>query len=358
MFSKCVDSQSQVPLDELKEKILIRKQELGDSLVILTHHYQRPEIVEIGDFVGDSFKLAKEAAALSNVKHVIFCGVNFMAEAADILTADEVSVQLAAPTAICPMAEMASVEYAEAAAKRIEKITGKKPIPVVYMNSYADIKAFAGRLGGIVCTSSNAPKAVEWALAQDRPVLFLPDRNLGLNTAAKLGIPRSKIALWDRKSPDGNVSDEELARAEMIVWGGFCHVHVMFKPSHIEAVRRRDPNAKVVVHPECDPDVVDAADANGSTEFIVRYIKDQPSGSTIYVGTEVHLVERLNSEYDDKRILPLWNGGICFNMAKTTLMHISCAIDEKFLGKSGLIRVDSSLAQDAKIALDNMLSLK
>jgi len=343
--------------EELNDFILQRKRDLGDDLVILVHHYQRPDVVAYGDLLGDSLKLARLAAEQSHAKHVLFCGVRFMAEAADILTPDHTNVQLSAPSAGCPMADMADEEQAQKAFDAIVRTTGRPPIPVVYMNSSSELKAFCGRNGGLVCTSSNAEKAVRWAMDQGDTVLFFPDEHLGRNTAKTIGLKPEEIALWDRLSDDGELTDAQIADARLVLWKGFCHVHVSLTEQHVHAVRALSPDASIVVHPECPTEVTALVDGVGSTEYIVQYLKQQPAGSEIYVGTEVHMIERMAAEYSDRIIKPLSPGAVCFNMAKTTPAHIACALAEENLGTWGHINVDAAVASDARKALDRMLEI-
>ena len=343
--------------EELKDFILQRKRELGDDLVILAHHYQRSDVVEYGDLLGDSLKLARLAAEQSHARHVLFCGVRFMAEAADILTPKDTIVQLSAPSAGCPMAAMADEEQAQQAFDAIVRVTGKPPVPVVYMNSTSELKAFCGRNGGLVCTSSNAARAMQWAMDKGSTVLFFPDEHLGRNTANALNLAPQDTVLWDRLSDDGALSDRQIADARVVLWAGFCHVHVSLSSQHVHAVRALSPEARVVVHPECPTEVTSLVDAVGSTEFIIQYLEQQPPGSETYVGTEVHMVERMAATYPDRIIKPLAPGAVCFNMAKTTPAHVACALAEENLGRWGRIGVEPEIAGDARQALDRMLEI-
>ena len=343
--------------EDLNDFILQRKRELGDDLVILAHHYQRADVVGYGDFLGDSLKLARLAAEQSHARHVLFCGVRFMAEAADILTPRDTIVQLSAPSAGCPMADMADESQAQQAFDAIARVTGKPPVPVVYMNSTSELKAFCGRNDGLVCTSSNAAKAMQWALDQGSTVLFFPDEHLGRNTAKALNLSPDEVVLWDRLSDDGALTDRQIGDARVVLWSGFCHVHVSLTAQHVHAVRALSPGAHIVVHPECPTEVTSRVDAVGSTEFIIQYLEQQPPGSETYVGTEVHMVERMAAQYQDRSIKHLAPGAVCFNMAKTTPAHVACALAQENLGQWGRIEVDPSIAGDARRALDRMLEI-
>ncbi len=347
-----------LPAPELTGYIQRRKKELGSSLLILTHHYQRPEIVALGDFVGDSFKLAQTAASVKGVKNVVFCGVNFMAEAVSTLVNNDVVVQLSSPTSGCPMADMAEEQDVLDAVNAIRDVGHDVVIPVVYMNSTSEIKAIAGGMGGCVCTSSNADKAVAWALAQRAKVLFLPDEYLGVNTCRKLGLPEKDYCVYERGKEKGSLSNNQIKAAKVLIWNGFCHVHKGFKPEHIIAARAMSANAKVAVHPECSPEVVQMADAVGSTEFLVKYVESQPEGSTVFVGTENNLVRRLAASHAGKRILPLSNEAVCFNMAKNTPAHLACSLKDENLGIWGKVSVPLESKLFAAVALNRMLSLE
>jgi quinolinate synthase len=343
---------------ELRKRIIAKKKELGDKLVILTHHYQRIEIVEFHDFLGDSYALAKSAAGQKNAEHIVFCGVRFMAEAADILTGDEKKVYLANPTAGCPMADMASDKDVYRAWQHIESIIGKgKMIPLSYMNSTAGMKAFCGRHDGLICTSSNAQAAFDYCLEKNKKLFFFPDQHLGRNTANMKGIAKEKIVVWDPNKKDGGVSDDRIINAEVVLWYGYCPVHIMFKPEHIRRIRRERPEVKVIVHPECPEEIVNRADAAGSTSFIVKYVENAPPGSVIAIGTELNLVNRLALNNPDKEIINLSGSGcsICSNMYRTSLQDLCFTLENP--GKAELVRVPEETSHYARIALERMLEV-
>lgn len=341
--------------NELIEKIRAKKQEFGKELIILTHHYQRKEIVELGDFVGDSFELARKAAADRDCRYIVFCGVHFMAESAAILAQPHQIVQIPNVEAGCWMANMAEPETVKSAWEQLESVAGKDSIiPVVYMNSDAELKAFCGKRGGVVCTSSNAPKAVRWAFGQKDKILFFPDQHLGRNVGHDLGIPPEEMIVWSPDKPMGGNDPEAVRRAKLILWDGYCLVHTRFTVDHIEKMRREFPEAKVVVHPECPREVVAAADACGSTSFIVKYVKEAPVGSTVVIGTEINLVHRLALEYPDKKVLDLYNS-LCPNMFKINLGNLLQMLNN--IGKVNVVTVPEEIKAEAKLALDRMLAL-
>jgi quinolinate synthase len=344
--------------DEMKERITARKQELGDRLVILTHHYQRLEIVKFHDFLGDSYALAKSASQQQRAEYIVFCGVRFMAEAADILTGSDKKVYLANASAGCPMADMAPEHEVYQAWERIESAIGKdRMIPLSYMNSTAEMKAFTGKHGGLICTSSNADAAFDYCFKQEKKLFFFPDQHLGRNTANKKGIATDQVVVYDPKIKDGGVSDEQLERAQVILWYGYCPVHVNFLPEQIEKVRRDLPGVKVVVHPECPEETVALADSAGSTSHIVKYVKQAPDGAIIAIGTDLNLVHRLTVEYPRKRIFGLCanNCVVCSNMYRTSLQDL-CFTLENF-DKAELVQVPQETAHNAQIALERMLEV-
>ncbi len=341
--------------DELVDKILLKKQELGNQLIILTHHYQRKEIVALGDFVGDSFELSRKAAADRQCRHIVFCGVHFMAESAAILSQPHQIVQIPEEEAGCWMAEMADTPLVEPAFEQLESLAGKGAIvPIVYMNSDAELKAFCGTHGGIVCTSSNADKALKWAFEKAEKVLFFPDRHLGHNTGYALGLTAEQMAVWSPHKPFGGNEPEALRRARLILWDGYCLVHTRFTCEQIENSRARHPGAKVIVHPECPRELVAMADASGSTSRIEKYVKDAPAGSTIIIGTEINFIERLASEYPDKQVVEL-HRSLCPNMFKINLANLLDTLEN--LGEKNVVRVAEDIKAEAKVALDRMLAL-
>jgi len=340
--------------EETIERIKKKKAELGSNLVILAHHYQRKEIVDLSDFRGDSYGLAKRAAQ-QKAEFIVFCGVHFMAESAEILTRGEQKVYLPNAAAGCPLAEMAEMADVEVAWESLIGALGADLVtPIVYVNSDAELKAFCGRHGGATCTSSNAAAVIGWGLKQREKVLFFPDEHLGRNTGKRLGIEPENTALWDPELPLGGNTVEQLRNARLILWKGFCHVHTWFSKEHVEAVRRGFPGVKVVVHPECIQEVVDLSDESGSTEFIVNYVHSAPPGSVIAIGTEVNLVSRLASEYPDKKVIEL-SRSLCANMFKINLKNLLWTLES--LNDVNLVRVDPALADDARVALERMLRI-
>lgn len=341
--------------DQLMEKIRVRKRELGSQLMILTHHYQRKEIVGLGDFVGDSFELARKAAADRECRYIVFCGVHFMAESAAVLAKPHQIVQIPDEEAGCWMAEMADTQMVKPAFEQLESLAGKGSIiPVVYMNSDADLKAFCGDHGGIVCTSSNAEKAVNWAFAKAEKVLFFPDRHLGHNTGHDLGLAPEQMVVWSPGKPFGGNDPDALRRARMILWDGYCLVHTRFTCDHIAKKRVEFPGAKIIVHPECTREVVEMADASGSTSRIEKYVREAPAGSTIIIGTEINFIQRLASEYPDKKVLDLHHS-LCPNMFKISLANLSTTLEN--LGSMNVVRVEEEIKASARVALDRMLAL-
>jgi len=340
---------------ELTEKILAVKADLGKRLLILTHHYQRTEIVELGDFKGDSFGLSQKAAADRAAQYIVFCGVHFMAESAEILSQPHQTVQIPAAEAGCWMADMADVFTLERAWEELISITGPETVtPIVYMNSDAELKAFCGRNGGIVCTSSNAPVSFEWGLSRRDKILFFPDQHLGRNSGNQMDIPPDEMIVWDPEKKFGGNSPEEIKRAKLILWDGYCLVHTRFQEEHIIKMREQYPEAGIVVHPECTQEVVALADAVGSTSFIVKYVENASPGSTIIVGTEVNLINRLGKEFPDKEVLDL-HYSLCPNMFKINLINLLNTLEN--IGQANVINVPEEIKNDARIALDRMLAL-
>lgn len=293
--------------EETRQRIQQRKRDLGSRLVVLGHHYQRDEIIEHADVRGDSYKLAKYAAEHQEAELIVFCGVHFMAESADILTAEHQKVFLPNMAAGCSMADMANHFQVNSCWKQLATVTDtSKIVPVTYINSAANLKAFVGQNSGTVCTSTNAPKAVSWALEQGEKVLFFPDQHLGRNTGVRLGYdPDADMVLWDPFKPLGGNTPQAIQRAKFILWKGHCSVHKRFTVEQIREARSKYPDVRVVVHPECELEVVQAADENGSTEFILRTVNESPAGSVLAVGTEINLVNRLAKENPDKTIFCL-----------------------------------------------------
>lgn len=344
------------------------KRRFGRRLVILGHHYQQDEVIQFADFTGDSLKLSQIAADQKDAEFVVFCGVHFMAESADILTADRVKVILPDLSAGCSMADMAAIEQLEECWQDLVEMTEEVVVPITYVNSAASIKAFCGGHGGACCTSSNARKVLEWALdgatpetGSPRKVLFLPDQHLGRNTAYAMGWPLEAMVMWDPARPHGGLTPQQVRDATIILWKGHCSVHALFKPEQVDTIRRLDPAFKVLVHPECEWAVVQKADLVGSTEFIIRTIEEAPAGSKWAVGTEIHLVHRLADRFNGVKTVRLLSGVqcLCTTMYRIDLKHLLWCLDELAAGRvANQIRVDPETRTLAKIALDRMLALK
>ncbi|HUU81081.1 MAG TPA: quinolinate synthase NadA, partial [Acidobacteriota bacterium] len=307
---------------DLIERIAAIKNKMGKALLILTHHYQRKEIVDLGDFRGDSFGLSQKAAADRAARFIVFCGVHFMAESAAILSQDHQTVQIPAVEAGCWMANMAEIFTVENAWKDLTAITGPDSImPIVYMNSDAELKAFCGHHGGTVCTSSNTPDAFHWGFDHREKVFFFPDQHLGRNSGNQMGITPEHMIVWNPERPLGGNTPEDIKRAKLILWDGYCLVHTRFQVEHVLKMRERFPEAKIVVHPECTQEVVALADAVGSTSFIVKYVENALPHTTIIIGTEVNLINRLALENPDKNVLDL-HYSLCPNMFKINLKNL------------------------------------
>ncbi|MDP3968970.1 MAG: quinolinate synthase NadA [Nocardioides sp.] len=340
------------------------KDALGDRVFVLGHHYQRDEVIQFADVTGDSFKLAREAAVRPDAEFIVFCGVHFMAESADILTADTQRVVLPDLAAGCSMADMARLAQVEDAWDAlVDAGIADTVVPITYMNSSADIKAFCGRHGGAVCTSSNAQVALEWAYAQHGPdtkVLFLPDQHLGRNTAVlELGLGLNDCVVWDPHRAGGGLTTEQLTDARMILWKGHCSVHGRFSEHVVDELRATVPDVQVLVHPECTHEVVTRADLVGSTEFIIRTIEDAPAGSTWAIGTELNLVQRLAGAHPDKNILFL-DKTVCYcaTMNRIDLPHLVWALENLAAGNVvNVIEVDAETQKWAQVALQRMLDL-
>jgi quinolinate synthase len=346
---------------DLVARALAAKEALGDRVFVLGHHYQRDEVIDFADVTGDSFKLARDAAARPDAEYIVFCGVHFMAESADILTSDRQTVILPDLGAGCSMADMAKLGQVEAAWQALEDAgIADQVVPVTYMNSSADIKAFCGRHGGVVCTSSNAQTVLEWAFERGSKVLFLPDQHLGRNTAVlKLGIPLEKNVVWNPLRPDGGLTAAQLQDATMILWQGHCSVHGRFSPDTVDELRAEIPGIKVLVHPECQHEVVTKADLVGSTEFIIQTLEDAPAGSAWAVGTELNLVQRLAKRHPDKRIVFL-DRTVCYcsTMNRIDLPHLVWALESLVDGVVvNRIDVDPDTQHYARVALQRMLDL-
>jgi quinolinate synthase len=345
---------------ELEERIRAVKARLGQSLLILGHHYQQDEVIQFADLRGDSYRLSQLAGQDQECRHIVFCGVHFMAETADILARDEVDVYLPDLAAGCSMADMADEESVEACWEDLGEIIDTEDItPVTYINSAANLKAFCGRHGGIVCTSSNARAVLDWAFARGSRILFFPDQHLGRNTARAMGIPLDKMAVWDPRLPRGGNAADAIRDSQILLWKGHCSVHQMFKPAHVRQFRERYPAGKVLVHPECMMEVVDAADIVGSTESIIKTVARAPAGSIWGVGTELHLVNRLAQEHPDQTIQFLSPMVcMCATMFRIDLPHLAWCLENLADGTPvNQIKVPEETARWARIALTRMLEV-
>ncbi|GII01924.1 quinolinate synthase A [Planobispora takensis] len=345
----------------LVERARRAKAALGDRVFVLGHHYQRDEVIQFADVTGDSFKLAREAAARPEAEYIVFCGVHFMAESADILTGDAQKVVLPDMAAGCSMADMATFDQVEECWEALEDAgIADVTVPVTYMNSSADIKAFCGRNGGAVCTSSNARRALDWAFSRGEKVLFLPDQHLGRNTAVlEMGLSLDDCVVYNPHRPNGGLTVQQLRDAKMILWRGHCSVHGRFSAQNVDDVRERIPGVNVLVHPECKHEVVVKADYVGSTEYIINKLQDAPAGSSWAVGTELNLVKRLGAMFPDKNVTFL-DKTVCYcsTMNRIDLPHLVWALESLAAGQVvNQITVDADTTHWAKVALDRMLAL-
>jgi quinolinate synthase len=348
--------------DTIRERTWAAKRRLGTSCVILGHHYQREGIIEFADFRGDSFKLSQLAAAQRDAAWIVFCGVHFMAESADVLAQPHQVVVLPDLKAGCSMSDMATLDDVEDAWDQLLAEHGDTFTPITYMNSSAAIKAFCGARGGVVCTSSNAREALAWAWARKPRVLFLPDQHLGRNTAYRMGVPLEHMAEWIWRAPKPRVVN---ARAfepgtRIVLWRGFCSVHTKFSRALVDEVRAEDPRVKILVHPECPFDVVQAADLVGSTEFIIEQVRSAPAGTSWAIGTEIHLVHRLALEHPEQKIRSLQkNVCPCATMNRIDPAHLLWALENLVDGQVvNRVRVADDVKRDARLALDRMLALR
>ena len=346
---------------DLVERAKKARATLGSSVMILGHHYQRDEVIDFADITGDSFKLAQAAASNPDAEHIIFCGVHFMAESADILTSATQKVILPDLAAGCSMADMAGAQQVEAAWAHFKKVgIASKTIPVTYMNSTAAIKSFTGENGGTVCTSSNAERAMKWAFERGEKIFFLPDQHLGRNTAIlHLGLTAEDCVIWNPWKPQGGLTDQELQDAKVILWRGHCSVHGRFSRENVDEVRARIPGVQVLVHPECRNEVVMAADVVGSTEMIIKTVSASPAGSKWAIGTELNLVSRLAKTNPDKEIAFL-DKTVCYcsTMNRIDLPHLVWAMENLVAGRViNQISVEERTAHFARVALERMLAL-
>jgi quinolinate synthase len=346
--------------DELASWIQTAKDSLGERLLILGHHYQRPEVIRWADLRGDSFKLAQWAAEHDEADTIVFCGVHFMAEAADVLTADHQRVILPDLNAGCSMADMADIDQVEEAWDEIAACTDiDRVVPITYMNSSAALKAFVGEHGGSVCTSSNARASLEWAFERGDRVLFFPDQHLGRNTGFQMGYDESHMRVWNPHRDLGGLEERDVKEAKILLWKGHCTVHQRFQPEHITAFRAEHPNGQVIVHPECKHEVAELADKVGSTERILEWVTAAPAGAELAIGTEIHMVQRLAAENPDKSVVSL-DPLICpcATMFRIDEPHLAWCLESLVAGTVvNQIVVDEHTANWARVALERMLAI-
>jgi quinolinate synthase len=363
---------SAAPADQLEDRIRTAKATLGDNLFILGHHYQRDEVIRWADARGDSYRLSVLARERPQARYVVFCGVHFMAESADILTTDDQQVILPDLNAGCSMADMADIDEVEEAWESLDQVVDvDRIVPITYMNSSAALKAFVGRHGGAVCTSTNARAVLEWALGpgtgpgdagagpRGDKVLFFPDQHLGRNTGVAMGYGLDDMRIWDPRHELGGLTDTDCKNATFLLWKGHCSIHQRFRPEHIAAFRTEHPDGIVVVHPECPHETVVLADQVGSTDYIIKALDAAPAGSTLAVGTEVHLINRLAHEHPDKTVVSL-DPLICpcSTMNRIDEAHLCWVLEELVAGRvPNQITVDPDTAEGAKVALDRMLTI-
>jgi quinolinate synthase len=346
--------------DDLRASIGAAKAELGSRLVILGHHYQRDEVIEWADARGDSFRLARFAADNSAATDIVFLGVHFMAESADILTGDQQRVIIPDLNAGCSMADMANLDQVEEAWDELADVTDvDRIVPITYMNSSAALKAFVGEHGGAVCTSSNARAVLEWALARGDKVLFFPDQHLGRNTAIAMGHDESAMRVWNPHTELGGLEEREVKETTFLLWRGWCSVHQRFRPEHVESFRAEHPDGIAIVHPECAHDVVELADEVGSTERILAWVEKAPSGTTIGVGTEIHMVQRMAREHPDKTIVSLDPLVCpCSTMFRIDAPHLAWVLESLVADRLvNQIKVEPRTAEWARVALQRMLDI-
>ncbi len=354
------DRYTEASAAELDEMIVAAKAALGSDLLILGHHYQREEVFKFADSQGDSFKLARFAADNEQARHIVFLGVHFMAESADVLTKPDQHVYLPDLNAGCSMADMADLEQVEIAWEDMASVTDiEQVIPITYMNSSAALKAFVGRNGGAVCTSSNARAVLTWAFERGDKVLFFPDQHLGRNTGVQMGYELDDMVVWDPNLDWGGLTERDIKEKRFLLWKGHCSIHQRFRPEHIHAVRAENPAVSVVVHPECPHETVRLADAVGSTEYILNYVNDAAPGADIAVGTEVHMVHRLAESNPDKNVFSLDPLVCpCSTMFRIDGPHLAWTLEKLVAGEPvNRIAVDDDTAQWARVALDRMLDI-
>ena len=346
--------------EEMDERTAAARDALGQRLLILGHHYQRDEVIKFADYTGDSFRLARQASQRGDAEYIVFCGVHFMAESADVLSASHQQVVLPDLAAGCSMADMAAADQLELCWEELQGMGAKRVVPVTYINSAAEIKAFCGERGGIVCTSSNAEATLRWAWEQGDQVLFLPDQHLGRNTAYAMGVPLEQMVVWDPDVADGGVAPDALRTARIILWNGHCSVHTRFTVQQVEYLRRVYPDVRVIVHPECTWDVVQAADDSGSTERIIKKVTESPAGSVWAVGTEIHLVNRLAGAVSPERTVMTLDpvGCLCSTMFRVSPNHLLWVLEGLLEGKvHNRIVVPDRQKHWTRVALDRMLQI-
>jgi quinolinate synthase len=350
-----------LPDHSMDGRIAAARAKLGATTLLLGHHYQRDEVIRFADATGDSYKLSRIAAE-TGARYIVFCGVHFMAESADVLGREEQRVILPDLNAGCSMADMAEISQVEACWEALERIgLANDLIPLTYMNSTAAIKAFCGERGGLVCTSSNARAAFEWAFARGKRILFLPDQHLGRNTGYAMGIPLDEMTVWDPWGLQGGQTKEKLAASRILLWKGHCAVHQRFLPSHVDQVRAKYPGIQVIVHPECRFEVCQKADALGSTERLIALVEQAPTGSIFAVGTEIHLVNRMARRFaaEGKKVITLDDTGcLCTTMYRITPQHLAWALENLVEGRVvNRIQVRKNVKRWARVALDRMLEV-
>ncbi len=357
-----IQDYAQLSDEECEQRILAAKATLGDRLVILGHHYQREEVFKFADFSGDSLKLSRQAAD-SKAEFIVFCGVHFMAEVADILSRDDQISIIPDLAAGCSMADMANLANVERAWRELSTVLepDEQVTPVTYINSAADLKAFCGRHGGIVCTSSNAAKVLEWSFNQREKILFFPDQHLGRNTGYNMGIPLDEMVEWDFDQPMGGLTEEQIKKAKMILWKGFCSVHQMFQPEHIDRFKEMYPEAKIISHPESSFEVCQKSDAVGSTEMIIKTIRDSEPGTRWLVGTELNLVNRLHEQFKHEgKNIHFMSPTVCMcsTMFRIDPQHLAWILENLVAGNViNQIKVAAEETAEAKLALQRMLDI-
>lgn len=336
------------------------KEALGSELVILGHHYQRDEVIKFADFTGDSFKLAQLASSRKDANYIVFCGVHFMAESADILSEDYQKVILPDMNAGCSMADMANIDQVEECWESLQDVIDEPVVPVTYMNSTASLKAFCGRNGGVVCTSSNAEGVLKWAFERGTRVLFFPDEHLGRNTGLDMGIPMDRMVVWNPFKDMGGLTDEQIEQSRILLWKGHCSVHQRFTPQQVHNLREAYPDIRILVHPECSHEVVALADVVGSTEYIIKAVEESPPGTKWAIGTEIHLINRLGNQHPDKLVMSLEpTVCVCTTMYRVDPPHLLWVLENLMEGKVvNHITVPPDIADDARLALNRMLAIK